>query len=71
MIESKVSGQRDEAIRAADVVDYVFQISAELAGLCDQYGLSRLAAALELAHSLAAEARADQSVENAAPDEAT
>lgn len=56
-----------------DAAAYIFQISQELAAMADDQGFPRLAAALELARSLAAEALAviATSVQpNAAPEDA-
>lgn len=45
-------------ITPQDAAAYIFQISGELAVMADDQGFSRLAAALEMARSLAAEALA-------------
>lgn len=67
-LEAKISG--------LDAASYIFQLSREMATMADQHGFSRLAAALEQARSLAAEALATQSIRaqsgsgNAAPEDA-
>jgi hypothetical protein len=56
-----------------DAAAYIFQISGELAAMADDHGFSRLAAALELARSQAAEALAVITTSRqpkAAPDDA-
>jgi hypothetical protein len=60
-------------ITADEVAAYIFQIAGELTAMADDHGLSRLAASLELARSLAAEALAmvaTASQPNAAPEDA-
>lgn len=48
-----------------DAAAYILEISRELAGLAGSVGLSKLAAALELTHDLAAEAVAAQAKSDA------
>ena len=66
----------DVDISAFDAARYIFELSRELAAMADLHGLSKLAAALEMARALAAEAlvelaqAAQSSPENAAPEDA-
>jgi hypothetical protein len=61
------------SVEPQDLAAFVFQMSSELASMADAQGLSRLAAALELTRSLAAEALAIMATSgqpNAAPEDA-
>lgn len=57
--EDSIEGS-DRAISAFDAAGYVFQMANEMATLSNRAGLARVAAALELARDLAAEAMAAQ-----------
>jgi hypothetical protein len=62
-----------QAITPHDAAAYIFQMAGELAAIADEQGFSRVAAALELARSQAAEALAviaTSAQPNAAPDDA-
>jgi hypothetical protein len=58
-----------------DVASYVFELSREMSGMADRHGMSKLAAALELARGLAAEELAALAIQSRAaklaPGEAT
>lgn len=72
--QSETSSEAE--VQAYDTAAYIFQISGEMAAMASECGMSRLAAALELSRSLAAEALAtiaigrQSGVGNAAPEDA-
>lgn len=57
-----------------DAASYIYQLSREMAGIADRQGLTKVAAALELARGLAAEALATITLQSrsgkAAPEDA-
>lgn len=57
-----------------DVAGYIYQLSREMAEMADRQGLTKVAAALELARGLAAEALAHYALQSksakAAPEDA-
>lgn len=60
--QSMAGAPTDADITEMDAAAYIFEISRELAGMAEHHGLSRVAAALELSKSLAAEALASLAV---------
>ncbi len=68
------SSDESSEISAFEIAGYIFDVSQELALMAGERGLSKLAAALEMARALAAEAvaeHASQSLpEKAAPEDA-
>ena len=75
MIEPSPAAEPED-VSALDAASYIFELSREMAAMADKHRFSKLAAALELAHALAAEvlaahARGAQSGSGkAAPDDA-
>ncbi len=51
-------------VSKADAAAYIYELSKEMAGLAERQGLNRLAAALELARGLAAEALAEAAIQS-------
>jgi hypothetical protein len=66
--------RESEFINPGEAADYIFQLTHELAEMAERSGLSKLAAALELARGLAAESMAlpapQSELGKAAPEEA-
>lgn len=69
-----LAGEAEGHVSAFDAASYIFQLSREMAGMAEENGMTKLAAALELARGLAAEALATLAVQsrsgNAAPEDA-
>lgn len=69
-----LSDENQDALRAEDAAGYIFELSRQLAGMAETQGMSRLAAALELARGLAAEELATLAIQSrtgkAAPEDA-
>lgn len=63
-----------DAPSADEAAGYIFELSRQLAGMAEEHGMSRLAAALELARGLAAEEIATLTIQSragkAAPEDA-
>ena len=63
-----------DALCAEAAAGYIFELSRQLAGMAEMQGMSRLAAALELARGLAAEELATLAIQSragkAAPEDA-
>ena len=76
MIDSArpADADRPSEITPLDAASYIYQLSREMAGIADRQGLTKVAAALELARGLAAEALAAMTLQSrsgkAAPEDA-
>lgn len=64
---NKAGSPADADVTEMDAAAYIFEISRELAGMAERHGLSKVAAALELSKSLAAEALANLAVARQSP----
>lgn len=66
--------ENQDALCAVDAAGYIFELSRQLAGMAETQGMSRLAAALELARGLVAEELAALAIQSrtgkAAPEDA-
>lgn len=73
-IAQTLPDENQETPSVEDAAGYIFELSKQLAGMAEEQGMSRLAAALELARGLAAEEIATLAIQSragkAAPEDA-
>jgi hypothetical protein len=63
-VDPAAAGDQQTQVTKADAAAYIYELSKEMAGLAERQGLNRLAAALELARGLAAEALAEAAIQS-------